>query len=34
VIEDTEGAIDGIERLLYGLEVAGEDACQTPVEVG
>ena len=27
-------AIDGIKRLLYGLEVAGEDACQSPVQVG
>ena len=27
-------AIDGIKRLLYGLEVTGEDACQSPVQVG
>ena len=25
-VEDTDGSIDGIEGLLYGLEVAGEDA--------
>ena len=33
-VEHTYRAIDGIKRLLYGLEVAGEDTCQSPVQVG
>ena len=33
-VEDAEGSVDGIEGLLDGFETAGEDAGQTPIEVG
>ena len=33
-VEQAYRAIDGVKRLFDGLEIAGEDACESPGEVG
>ena len=34
LVEHRQGAVDGEERLLNGLEITLEDAVKTPVEIG
>ena len=32
--EEADSAVNGVKRLLDSLEIAAENACETPVEVG